>query len=177
MARKYISIILVVISFGLLNQGFTGDIVFNQPNQKTKMTHSETAKAFFNAYTKHDTKEMLSYFTADATFEYVPYGDQGKGKIQESAAGVWNTFIDAFPDFKVDVKSVTETKDGMVVAETVQGGTQKKDVMGIANKGRAQYTPHVFFFTFDAAGKIKTLKAYWDNNTIYYQLGHTETHN
>jgi steroid delta-isomerase-like uncharacterized protein len=141
------------------------------------MTRIESAQAFFNAYTKHDTKEMLSYFAADATFEYVPYGEQGKGKIHESAAGLWGMFIDAFPDFKVDVKAVYETLDGIIIAETVQGGTQQKDVMGIANKGRAQYAPHVFFFTFDAAGKIKTLKAYWDNNTIYYQLGYTEAHN
>lgn len=141
------------------------------------MTRKEIALAFFNAYTKHDTKEMLSHFATDATFQYVPYGEQGKGNIHESAAGIWGMFIDAFPDFKVDVKAVYETTDGIVIAETVQGGAQKKDVMGIANKGRAQYTPHVFFFGFDTSGKIKTLKAYWDNNTIYYQLGHTETHN
>jgi steroid delta-isomerase-like uncharacterized protein len=140
------------------------------------MTKLETVQAFFDAYNQHQTDAMLACFSSDAMFEYVPYGEQGKGKIYESAAGIWGMFTDAFPDFTVQVGTVTETADGRVVAETVNGGTQAKDVMGIQNKGLSQHVPHVFFFKFGADNLITNLKAYWDNNSIYTQLKHTEVH-
>ncbi len=140
------------------------------------MQKSEIAQAFLEAYSQHQVEKMLSLFSSEATFEYVPYGEQGKGKIHEAAAGMWQGFIEAFPDFKIEIKSLMETTEGKVVAETVNGGTQAQDIFGIESKGLSQYTPHVFIFSFDEAGKIQHLKAYWDNNTIYAQLKHTEVH-
>lgn len=61
------------------------------------MTNEETVRVFFTAYTSHDVDKMLSLFAPDATYEYVPYGEQGKGKVHESAASVWSGFLDAFP--------------------------------------------------------------------------------
>jgi hypothetical protein len=36
--------------------------------------------------------------------------------------------------------------------------------------------PHLFLFTFNLEGAIEKIIAFWDNDTIYAQLGHTETH-
>ena len=140
------------------------------------MTLAETARAFFDAYTNHDVTKMLSFFSPEATYEYVPYGEEGKGRVHDSAAAIWGGFIDAFPDFQVESKNLMTTEDGIVIVETVQGGTQVKDIIGIKSKGRAQFTPHIFIFRFNQAGLICAIKAYWDNNTIYVQLGHTELH-
>jgi len=140
------------------------------------MTKQTIARQFLELYSAHEPEKMLQLFAPNATFEYVPYGEQGKGKIHEGALGLWKGFMAAFPDFSIKISSISETQDGRVVAETVNGGTQALEIFGIANKHRAQYTPHVFFFSFNAENHIQHLKAYWDNNTIYYQLGHTETH-
>jgi len=141
------------------------------------MTPKETiAKSFLDHYSRHQPDEMLKLFAGNAQFEYVPYGEQGKGPITEAAYPMWKQFIEAFPDFNIEIKSISETAEGRVVAETVNGGTQAQEIFGIPNQGKSQYTPHVFFFTFNEEDKITHLKAYWDNNTIYAQLGYTEEH-
>jgi steroid delta-isomerase-like uncharacterized protein len=140
-----------------------------------EMSNADQARTFFAAYDRHDVDGMLACCTPDATFEYVPYGEQGKGRMQD-AAMIWRGLIDAFPDFSVSLQNIMETNDGTVIVETIQGGTQAKDVMGIANLGRAQHTPHVFIVRFDDNGRIAHLKGYWDNDTIFTQLGHTQPH-
>jgi steroid delta-isomerase-like uncharacterized protein len=142
----------------------------------TRRANAERARAFFAAYDRHDIPAMLALCAPGATFEYVPYGEQGKGRIHEQAPAVWQGFFDAFPDFRVRVDNVMAAEDGTVITENVQGGTQTKDIIGITSKGRSQYTPHVFIVRFDGEGRIAHLKAYWDNDTIFRQLGHTETH-
>lgn len=140
------------------------------------MSNAKTARAFFEAYDAHDVERMLSLCAEEATYDYVPYGEAGRGKVHESAAGVWGGFIDAFPDFSVRIERVMETTDGSVVVEDVQGGTQAKEIMGIENKGRSEYANHAFILDFDGAGKISHIRCYWDNDTIYAQLGHTVEH-
>ncbi len=161
----------------------------HQPLQTRKMTtqtanvttqnntnRAQVVRQFFKAYSHHDVEGMLSLFAPDATYEYVPYGDAGKGKVHQTAAGIWGGFMEALPDFKSEPQSIMTTTDGKVIAETIQGGTQQKDVAGITSKGKRTWVPHVFIFSFTPTGQIQALKAYWDNNTIFAQLGHTEPH-
>lgn len=140
------------------------------------MQNKETVQQFFDAYTKHDVKTMLSFCTETATFRYVPLGEQGKGSIHKKAARLWQSYMDAFPDFRIDVVSTMETTDGSVVCETLNNGTQKSDVVAIKSKGGRLEVPHLFIFGFDECGLIAKVTAFWDNNTIYTQLGHTEAH-
>ena len=84
--------------------------------------------------------------------------------------------MDAFPDFSTKVVSMMEAQNGAIVCETLNGGTQAKDVGNIKNKGRKQFTPHLFIFEFNSQGAIEKITAFWDNDTIYAQLGHTEVH-
>lgn len=69
-----------------------------------------------------------------------------------------------------------ETTDGSVVVECVPGGAQAKYIMGMENKGRSKYTPHLFVLDFDESGQISHVKAYWDKDTVFAQLGHTEAY-
>lgn len=140
------------------------------------MKNSEKVQAFFDAYTAHNVNEMLSLCSQNSTFRYVPLGEQGVGSIHEMAAGMWQLYMDAFPDFSTKVISMMEAQAGTIVCETLNGGTQAKDVGGIKNKGRKQYTPHLFIFEFNQDGLIEKIAAFWDNDTIYAQLGHTEKH-
>lgn len=140
------------------------------------MKYAETVQAFFDAYTAHAVQRMLALCSPTATFRYVPLGDSGVGLIHEMAASLWQLNMDAFPDFSAKVMSVIEGKDGTIVCETLNGGTQAKDVGNIKNKGRKQFSPHLFIFTFNPEGLIEKITAFWDNDTIYAQLGHTEKH-
>ncbi len=140
------------------------------------MNNTEKVQGFFDAYTAHDTDEMLALCSQAATFRYVPLGNNGLGSVHKDALGVWKLYIDAFPDFSVKLVSVLQAQNETIVCETLQGGTQTKDVGNIKNKGRKQYTPHLFLFQFNKEGLIEKITAFWDNDTIYAQLGHTEQH-
>lgn len=141
------------------------------------MNHIETVQTFFNAYTAHDIQAMLALCSPTATFRYVPLGDSGIGSAHETAATLWQLYMDVFPDFSTKVMSMMEGKDNTIACETLMSGTQAKDVGNIANKGRKLSAPHLFLFTFNSEGLIQKITAFWDNDTIYAQLGHTETHN
>lgn len=139
------------------------------------MNRIEIVQAFFAAYTAHDVAAMLKLCASEATFRYVPLGDRGEGSIDQ-AAQLWQLYMDAFPDFRTDAKSVIEGKDGTVVCETLNSGTQAKDIGNIESKGGKLAAPHLFMFEFNAEGAIVKITAFWDNDTIYAQLGHTEVH-
>lgn len=141
------------------------------------MDNAQTVKTFFDAYTAHNVREMLALCSPTATFRYVPLGDSGIGSVHEVAANLWQLYTDAFPDFSTQVLSLFEGKDGTIVCETLNSGTQAKDVGNIKNKGRKLSAPHLFMFTFNLEGLIQKITAFWDNDTIYAQLGHSETHN
>ena len=140
------------------------------------MNHLQKTAQFFDAYSRHAVADMLTLCAPDAFFRYVPLGEQGLGPIREGAAGLWQTYMDAFPDFRTDVVWSVETTNGRVVCETLNRGTQAKAVANIRNQGRRLETPHLFILDFDSAGLISKITAFWDNDTIYRQLGHTEKH-
>lgn len=140
------------------------------------MNNAETVQAFFDAYTAHNVQAMLALCSPTAKFRYVPLGNSGIGSVHETAAGLWQTYMNAFPDFSTQVISLIESMDGTIGCETLMSGTQAKDVGNIKNKGRKMSAPHLFLFTFDSKNLIENITAFWDNDTIYTQLGHTEKH-
>lgn len=138
------------------------------------MNHKETVQAFFDAYTAHDVQAMLTLCSPTATLRYVPLGESGIGLVSEMAS-LWQLYMDAFPDFKTEVVSLIEGKDGTLICETLNSGTQAKNVGNILNKGRTLAAPHLFIFEFNRDA-LEKITAFWDNDTIYIQLGHTEEH-
>lgn len=139
------------------------------------MNQLETVKAFFNAYSAHNIDAMLELCSSEGTFRYVPEGEQRKGSM-EDAAKLWRLFTQSFPDFSVDIQQLIKAEENNVVAETIQGGTQASDVGEVKNKGRRTWCPHLYIFKFDEQNKISHITCFWDYNTIYQQLGHTEVH-
>lgn len=139
-------------------------------------TATEVARRFFTAYDQHDVPGMLALCAADATYDYVPYGERGQGRVHDTAATLWAGFVDALPDFSVQVHRVLACGQRTVVVEATQGGTQVKDIAGITSRNRATHVPHCFLLDLDDDSRIAHITAYWDNDSIFAQLGHTETH-
>lgn len=140
------------------------------------MSNAENAQAFFDTYTAHNIEGMLALCSQAATFHYVPLGDSGTGSVRENAVGVWQLYIDVFPDFHSKVVSLREGREGSVTCEILNSGTQAKNIGNIRNKGRSFYAPHLYILDFNDQGLIEKITCYWDNDTIYAQLGHTEQH-
>lgn len=134
------------------------------------------AQAFFDAYTAHDIAAMVSLCSPNGSLRYVPLGEQGVGSLHEVGAGLWQMYVDAFPDFRAKVVSMIEAQGEIVVCETINSGSQAKDIGSVKNKGRSFAAPHSFILAFGEDGLIEKVTAFWDNDTIFAQLGHTEQH-
>ncbi|MBP2831020.1 ester cyclase [Aquimarina sp. U1-2] len=139
------------------------------------MTNIEIANTFLQAYSAHQIDKMVSLCTPEATYHYVPYGEQGKGSIEKEAKHLWETFTTVMPDFYVHIQTSMETQEGIIIVKALQGGTLEEEVMGIPGNSKRNEAPHIYLFTFQEH-KISHIKCYWDNNTIYQQLGYTEEH-
>lgn len=138
-------------------------------------------EAFFNAYRNHDTHGMVDLCTDTADFSYVPleiWGKQrvirGDGKVAALGRPLWEGLINSFPDLSNEVHSITASEEGQVAAVVSIGGTQEKAWGPIAPAGRKYWEPHAFIFDVNEDDKIESITSYWDNASIYRQLGHME---
>lgn len=142
---------------------------------------TETAHAFFDAYRRQDPTAMVSLCTENADFHYVPvemWGKQrvvrGEGKIATIGKPLWVGLIGAFPDLTNTVGRVSADEAGNVAAEIIISGTQAGPWGPVAPRGQAFSEPHLFVLHVDETGLIDSVTAYWDNASIYRQLGHLE---
>ncbi|SFP19696.1 nuclear transport factor 2 family protein [Amycolatopsis rubida] len=146
-----------------------------------RRTATETVEAFFAAYRDQDVNAMVTLCTPGADFHYVPFEMWGKqrvlrgdGKVRTIGKPMWVGLIGAFPDLTNTVKTITADAHGDVAAEVVIGGTQAGPWGVIAPRGRVFSEPHLFVLHVDEDGLIDSITAYWDNASIYRQLGHLE---
>ena len=130
----------------------------------------DIARSFFTAYSQHNVNRMIQAFSEDAEMRYPPLGPQGEGRARELGKQIWSGLIDAFPDLHVTVKSMFGDERN-VAAEVLVGGTQSKDFHDIPNQGRHYEVPIAFFLRIDDKGRITEIAAYWDNISVYSQLG------
>lgn len=147
----------------------------------TKADPVKTVEAFFDAYRRHDTLTMVDLCTDSASFSYVPFEIwtkqrviRGDGKVASLGRPIWEGLINSFPDLSNEVHSITASDDGNVAAVVSIGGCQDKAWGPIAPQGKKYWEPHAFIFDVNDDGKIESLTAYWDNASIYRQLGHLE---
>lgn len=137
---------------------------------------SAVATAFLTAYAEHDLERMVALCAEDATFDYVPLGDAGRGRVREAAVPIWRSYLDAFEGFRPEVQEVFEDAANRVaVARVINRGVQRRDVGGIHAAGGELAAPHLFIFRIAADGRVSEIVAYWDNETIYSQLGRPES--
>lgn len=121
------------------------------------MNAADTARAFFNAYEKHDIDGMLSLCTSTAQLRHVPMGRFETGNIHTVGRKAWSDMFSALPDLSVAPTSVV-ANDLHVAAEAV-----------IADRHRGFELPQAYFLTLDDAHRITQVTVYWDNVTLGIQ--------
>ena len=136
------------------------------------MSAKESALNFFEAYREQNVEKMVSLCTEDASFRYVP--DSVEGKVRGEGDNFWRTLIETYPDLTNKVKWTTESIDGNAILEVLISGTQTKDIGPVKNQGKHFDLLHLFILHVNDACLIDSITAFWDNVTIYRQLGHTD---
>lgn len=135
----------------------------------------KVASSFFEAYKKHDLDTAVSYATEQATFRYIPLGDNGTGKIDDSEGTTWKgiagALIKGFPDLSNDIKSITVDDQGNAIVRVFIGGTQENEILGIPSKGRYYNTEHLFILKINDENKIEDITCFWDNWDWFQQIG------
>ena len=93
-----------------------------------------TFNNFVAAYSSQDAEKLVSLFTDDCVYEDVAFGiiSHGKEELRAFAKGAFS----AFPDMKIDVKSLFISGD-RAAAEWVWSGTHKGDFLGYPSPARA----------------------------------------
>jgi ketosteroid isomerase-like protein len=58
---------------------------------------ADLVRELFGAYREHDLDRMVTLCAPDRSFEYVPIGGQGRGRIAATGRQGWSSLIDALP--------------------------------------------------------------------------------
>jgi uncharacterized protein len=106
--------------------------------------------------------ELITYFADDVLMElpYVP------GKMTKRYAGKADAFEfqkfarDSFSTFSMTVDAVYETTDPQIVIAEA-----RSDAV-VTDNGRPYQNTYVFFFTFDADGKVVQWREYYDPGVV-----------
>jgi hypothetical protein len=136
----------------------------------TSLTRKGTCIEFFSAYQDHDYERMVSLCTTDATVDFTPLGDGGKGLVAELGKGLWSGLMDCFPDIDntIDTFDITDSE---ISCKVVIFGTQAKDFAGITSKGLKFETDHIFIFKFNEEDQIVAIQITWNHESFSKQLG------
>lgn len=131
---------------------------------------SASATEFFRVYNTRNVPNMISLFEPGGIVEYVPL--DLAGPVEEVGPGSWGVLIDAFPDLRNEIKSVTVDATGRrAFVDVYIGGTQTKMAFTIENRGRSYWLRHMFVFDVAESGRISRVTSYWDSAGWYQQLG------
>jgi steroid delta-isomerase-like uncharacterized protein len=132
------------------------------------------ARTFVAAVESSDPTRWAAMFTDDATY-WVPDvadGLQGRDALQAMAA----TFFTAFPDMVLEVRSVIE-QGNVVVLEGATKGTFTGPMMTAGGEipptGKSFETPLVSVCELSDSGLIKACREYYDTAAFAAQLGMT----
>ena len=129
------------------------------------------ARDSLKAWNAHDVDKILSEWTDDCIREDVALGTLYRGKAEVRAT--LESEFSAFPDFKLEFKSVIASGD-RVATEWVTTGTFKGvlTLVGIQPTGKAFSLRGVSIVEM-RGDKIKRFTEYYDSSTLFKQLGIT----
>jgi predicted ester cyclase len=139
--------------------------------QQKEISIKNKAVEFMFAYQQKSVEKMLNLCNLDGTVNFVPMGEDGKGKIGELGRNIWTALIDCFPDIENTLDAAVAEDDHTVRCQIVIRGTQIKDFAGIPNKGFHFESDHIFILKLDDAGKIDYIQVEWDHADFMKQLG------
>ncbi|MCD8540384.1 MAG: nuclear transport factor 2 family protein [Leadbetterella sp.] len=134
------------------------------------LTRKGTCIEFFSAYQEHDYQRMVNLCTSGATVDFIPLGDNGKGRVAELGKNLWALLMECFPDIDNTIDTFS-TEGDEVTCKVCIFGTQAKDFAGIPSKGLKFESDHIFIFRFDETDKITGISINWDHASFSRQLG------
>ena len=142
---------------------------------------TQVVERFLNAHRRGDVAAMVALCDEDAELRYPGFEAWGKqrvvhgnGKAHTIGRVIWTGMVAAFPDIGNEVRSIDAGVDGDVVAEVLLTGTQAGPWGVVGGSGKSFAVPQLFVFQVSKAGLIEAIAAYWDNASLYRQLGHAE---
>ena len=114
----------------------------------------------------HDVEGAGSLVAADAAVDFGPAGISGT--FAQQGAKFFRDLIVAFPDLRVNVRSILVDAETAVIEITVEG-TQRADFLRIHNQEKHLDLDQAWVITaFN--GKIASIRAYWCQNQLYRRL-------
>jgi predicted ester cyclase len=142
-----------------------------QKESMTELSRKGTCIEFFSAYQELEIDRMLGLCETNGDVNFIPLGDNGKGKIHEFGKDLWNSLMECFPD--LDNTTDTLITDGdNVLCKVAINGTQAKDFAGIPTKGKRFESDHIFIFHFNEEDKIDNISIDWNHQGFVEQLTH-----
>ena len=126
---------------------------------------------FMFAYQQKNVAKMLSFCDPEGTVNFVPLGDNGKGKIHILGKGIWEGLIDSFPDIDNTLDAAVSEDPQTVRCQVVIRGTQSKDFADIKNMQKHFESDHIFIFHLDTDGYIDHIEITWNHDDFKCQLG------
>ncbi len=129
-------------------------------------SETEIVKAYFDAWNAHDTKAILSTFTADGTYSDPVGGQNLSGQVYADYAA---SLFTAFPDLKLELIANTLASNGMIAAPWLLFGTHLGPVGEFLPTGSAITLPGCDFISIEN-GKIKKVRGYFDPDYLFSQL-------
>lgn len=126
---------------------------------------------FFSAYQDFDVDRMLELCAKDATVNFAPLGEAGRGPVNVTGKGIWSALMESFPDIDNTVRTLAFNEgSNEVICQVVIFGKQEKDFAGLVSKGLRFDTEHIFIFKFDNNSKIKNIHVDWNHEQFVKQL-------
>lgn len=135
-----------------------------------ELTMKNTCVEFMFAYEQKNLEKMLSYCNPEGTVEFVPLGEDGKGKIGELGKAIWGGLIDCFPDINNTLDAAVAEADNSIRCQVVIRGTQAKDFADIKKEGKHFDSDHIFIFRLNDHNKIEHIRISWDHEDFKKQL-------
>jgi predicted ester cyclase len=114
---------------------------------------------------------MLSFCDPDGLVEFIPMGNDGKGKIGELGKALWGGLLESFPDIDNTLDAAVAEGENNVKCKVIIRGTQQRDFADIPTKGLHFESDHIFIFHFNDENKIDHIKIQWNHEDFKKQLG------
>jgi steroid delta-isomerase-like uncharacterized protein len=138
----------------------------------TQLTEPQVREMIAVVNTRNADK-VADQYAEDATFQVPNLEMPAKGK--EAIRAIMKGSFTAFPDWTIDIKSVTVSGNETFVVQTVKGthegpltGMDGKIIAPTHKKFVSEQVAHV---VLNENGKVKSLHAYGNPADVYRQLG------
>lgn len=124
--------------------------------------------AHVKAEVDHDLDAIMRTWGANPWFEDVPFDEKwyGREQIHEH----YKELLHAFPDLDIEEHKRHVTGE-FVILEVTVSGTHLGDWRGLPALGKRMESRVAAFYSFDEEGMLNLERTYYDNATIYDQLG------